>query len=112
MHEYDIKPIAEKLGLKEEQLIAYGREKAKIELKTIPENLPRKGKLILCTAITPTKAGEGKTTTAISLADGLALLKKNALESIISLMMHLIILQKRNISIVSHSVHIVIGKSF
>ena len=79
MHEYDIKPIAEKLGLKEEQLIAYGREKAKIELKTIPENLPRKGKLILCTAITPTKAGEGKTTTAISLADGLALLKKNAL---------------------------------
>jgi formate--tetrahydrofolate ligase len=77
--EYDIRPIAEKLGLKEENLILFGNDKAKIDTSTLANNLKRKGKLILCTAITPTKAGEGKTTTAIGLADGMASIGMNAM---------------------------------
>lgn len=78
MNPYDIRNVAEKLGLKEENLIPYGFDKAKIDLESLPE-MEKKGKLILCTAITPTKAGEGKTTTAIGLADGLSRLSKNAI---------------------------------
>lgn len=73
-----IRPIADNLHLKENQISFYGNDKAKIELG---EDHPYKknGKLILCTAITPTKAGEGKTTTAIGLADGLKALGKNSI---------------------------------
>ncbi len=77
--EYDIKPICEELGLSEDNLIYFGRDKAKIDLDSLPSDLKRKGKLILTTAITPTKAGEGKTTTAIGLADGLKALSYNAM---------------------------------
>lgn len=76
--EFDIRNVAKTLNLKEENLITYGFDKAKIDITSLP-NLKRKGQLILCTAITPTKAGEGKTTTAISLADGLRAINCDAI---------------------------------
>ena len=68
----NIYDIAKKLGIKEEYVIPYGLDKAKIDLsinKELENN--KNGKLVLVTAITPTKAGEGKTTTSIALSDGL-----------------------------------------
>ncbi len=72
-----IRDIAADLGITEDDLIYYGRDKAKIPLDVL-ERLKDKtdGKLILVTAITPTPAGEGKTTTAIGLADALHRLGK------------------------------------
>ena len=71
--------IAEKLDIKEDQLEQYGKYKAKISHE-VYENLKNKkdGKLILVTAINPTPLGEGKTTIAIGLADGLRKIGKNA----------------------------------
>ena len=69
----DIREVAEKLGLTENDLELYGKYKAKINL---PKNTQRKGKLILVTAINPTASGEGKTTVSIGLADGLAKIGK------------------------------------
>lgn len=75
-----IAEIAGKLGIPDSALIPYGRTKAKIDpehiasLKDKPD-----GKLILVTAITPTPAGEGKTTTSVGLTDGLNRIGKNAL---------------------------------
>ena len=67
-----IDQIAFKAGIKEEYLDQYGRFKAKIDLKIFDELKDKKdGKLVLVTAITPTKAGEGKTTTSIGLTDGM-----------------------------------------
>ncbi len=65
-----INQIAASIGVQEEFLEPYGRYKAKIDTAVL-ENLPRKGKLILVTAINPTPAGEGKTTTSVGLADAL-----------------------------------------
>lgn len=62
--------IAKKCGIDENDLEYYGRYKAKIDFTHL-KNMPRKGKLVLVTAITPTPAGEGKTTTTIGLADAL-----------------------------------------
>lgn len=76
--EYNIKETAKKLHIDEKCLIPYEFDKAKIDVHNLKAG-ERKGKLILCTAITPTKAGEGKTTTAIGLADGLSLIGKNAM---------------------------------
>jgi len=76
-----IRPITElagKLGLKEDDLELYGKYKAKLPLSLIDEKKAAKAKLILVTAITPTPAGEGKTTTSIGLAQGLNLLGKKA----------------------------------
>lgn len=70
--------IAEKLGVDPEDLDLYGKHKAKIPLKYIDEQKIRKSKLILVTAITPTPAGEGKTTTSIGLAMGLNKIGKKA----------------------------------
>ena len=70
----EIRPIveiAEKLGINPEELEFYGKYKAKIPLSLIDEERVKKGKLILVTAITPTPAGEGKTTTSIGLAQAL-----------------------------------------
>ncbi|HVG06392.1 MAG TPA: formate--tetrahydrofolate ligase [Thermoanaerobaculia bacterium] len=71
--------IAEKLGIPEEQLEPYGHNKAKITLDYLAslEDRPQ-GKLILVTAMTPTPAGEGKTTTTVGLGDALNLLGKKA----------------------------------
>jgi formate--tetrahydrofolate ligase len=68
--------VADKLGLKEEDLELYGKYKAKLPLALIDEKKAAKAKLILVTAITPTPAGEGKTTTSIGLAQGMNLLGK------------------------------------
>lgn len=70
--------VAEKAGIDEKYLEPYGRYKAKIDLRLLSENPRPDGKLILVTAITPTPAGEGKTTTTIGLADGLRRIGKNA----------------------------------
>jgi formate--tetrahydrofolate ligase len=66
-----ITDVAGALGLEEEDVEPHGRHAAKISLDALGSR-PRDGKLVCVTAITPTKAGEGKTTTAISLADALA----------------------------------------
>jgi len=66
-----ISDIAGKLGLTSKDFIPYGDTKAKIRLDVLEKHPPR-GKLILVSAITPTPAGEGKTTTSIGLAQGLA----------------------------------------
>ena len=64
--------IAKKLNIDEKYIIPFGYDKAKISLKIMDELKDRpNGKLVLVTAITPTKAGEGKTTTSIGLHDGL-----------------------------------------
>lgn len=68
--------IAKKLGLKESDLIPYGTDKAKICLEVLEEKPPR-GKLILVSAITPTAAGEGKTTTTIGLGQAMSQLGKS-----------------------------------
>ncbi len=75
----DINKIAEKLGLGENDIEKYGGLKAKVSFDFI-NNLKSKknGKLILVTAITPTPAGEGKTTTTVGLGDGLNKLGKKA----------------------------------
>lgn len=67
--------IAAKLGVSEDALEPYGRTKAKLDIHTL-RDVPRKGKLILVTAINPTPAGEGKTTTSVGLADALSRLGK------------------------------------
>ncbi|MGI5888072.1 MAG: formate--tetrahydrofolate ligase [Oscillospiraceae bacterium] len=77
--EADIRPIAEiasKLGLKEDEIEQYGKYKAKISDSAEIIGRGKKGKLILVTAITPTPAGEGKTTTSVGLADALSALGK------------------------------------
>ena len=66
-----ISEIAEILGIDPEKLELYGKYKAKIPLSLIDEDRAKKAKLILVTAITPTPAGEGKTTTSIGLAQAL-----------------------------------------
>ena len=71
-----ITAIADAMGLPQEMLIPYGRYKAKIDISHFDEKKVADAKLILVTAITPTKAGIGKTTTSVGLADGLNKLKK------------------------------------
>ena len=77
-----IKPITEiakAAGIDEKYVEQYGRYKAKIDLLYLKEALKKRGKLVLVTAITPTSAGEGKTTTTIGLADGLKKIGKNVM---------------------------------
>jgi len=76
-----IRPVTEvaaKLGLNADDLELYGKYKAKLPLSLIDEKKEARAKLILVTAITPTPAGEGKTTTSIGLAQGLNHLGKKA----------------------------------
>ncbi len=72
-----ITEIAKKAGIDEKYLEQYGKYKAKIDLSLMNESKKENGKLILVTAITPTPAGEGKTTTTIGLADGMTKIGKN-----------------------------------
>ncbi len=71
-----IEEIAEKLGMEAGYLEKYGKYKAKVSPESIRRKEGQKGKLIMVTAMTPTPAGEGKTTTSIGLADALSLLGK------------------------------------
>ncbi len=71
-----ITEIADKAGIPQEYLEQYGNYKAKIDLSLMKES-KKQGKLVLVTAITPTPAGEGKTTTTIGLADGLNKIGEN-----------------------------------
>ena len=73
-----ISQVAASAGIDESLLEHYGRVKAKLDIGPLREK-PRKGKLILVTAINPTPAGEGKTTTSVGLADALKKLEKNVL---------------------------------
>ncbi len=73
-----IDQVAAQAGIDRELLEHYGRVKAKIDTTPL-RSCPRKGKLILVTAINPTPAGEGKTTTSVGLADALSRLDKNVL---------------------------------
>ena len=81
-HSCKMKPITEiaaAAGIDEKYLEQYGRYKAKIDLSILNETKKDDGKLILVTAMTPTPAGEGKTTTTIGLADGMRRIGKNVL---------------------------------
>ena len=73
----NITEIAKTAGISPEYLEQYGKYKAKIDLSLMKNSDKKDGKLILVTAITPTPAGEGKTTTTIGLADGLRKIDKN-----------------------------------
>ena len=72
-----ISEIAKRAGIDEKYLEYYGRYKAKVSLDALSDNENKQGKLVLVTAITPTPAGEGKTTTTIGLADAMTRLGKS-----------------------------------
>ena len=75
-----IEKVAEKVGIAENHLFRYGPHKAKVDLHFIDQLKSRPdGKLVLVTAISPTPAGEGKTTTTVGLADGLNRIGKKAI---------------------------------
>ena len=75
-----ITEIAAQLGLSDEHVIPYGRYKAKIDHRLI-HDAKKQGKLILVTAISPTPAGEGKTTTSVGLADAMNALGKKTVQT-------------------------------
>ena len=74
-----ITEVAKTAGIDAKYLEQYGNYKAKVDYNILNETPERSGKLILVTAINPTPAGEGKTTTTVGLADGLKRLGKNVL---------------------------------
>ena len=74
-----IKEIGQKLGISNDDLEYYGKYKAKLPLTLINEEKISKANLVLVSAITPTLAGEGKTTITVGLADGLAKIGKNVM---------------------------------
>ena len=73
--------IAKSCGIDEKYVECYGKDKAKIDLEYL-KGREQKGKLVLVTAISPTPAGEGKTTTTIGLADGLKRIGKNVVAAL------------------------------
>ena len=78
----DIRDIAKKINLSEDDIELYGKYKAKIDYNVLNRTKSMAGKLILTTAINPTPAGEGKTTTSIGVADALAKLGKNVIAAL------------------------------
>ena len=77
-----ITEIAKKAGIDEKYLEQYGKYKAKIDYNLLKDSDKENGKLILVTAINPTPAGEGKTTTSVGLADGLSKIGKNVITAL------------------------------
>ena len=73
-----ITEVAAKAGLSEDQLECYGRYKAKVDIHSLAD-VPRRAKLVLVTAINPTPAGEGKTTTSVGLADAMNAMGKKTM---------------------------------
>jgi len=76
-----IHEVAERLGLRLENVIPWGRHRAKVELAAL-EGRPARGRLVLVSAITPTPPGEGKTTTSVALAMGLCRRGRNAVAAL------------------------------
>ncbi|WDV46973.1 formate--tetrahydrofolate ligase [Clostridiaceae bacterium M8S5] len=76
---HDIREIAKKVGLTEDNIDLYGKYKAKVDYNLLKKGNGKKAKLILTTAINPTPAGEGKTTTTIGVADALSSLGKSTI---------------------------------
>ena len=74
-----ISAVAKRAGIDDKYLEQYGNHKAKVDLSILKESNLENGKLVLVTAITPTPAGEGKTTTTIGLADGLKRIGKKVM---------------------------------
>ncbi|WP_418836060.1 formate--tetrahydrofolate ligase, partial [Paratractidigestivibacter faecalis] len=74
---WPISKVAEGLGLTDDELIPYGHHMAKVDVTKLRDK-ERRAKLVLVTAINPTPAGEGKTTTSVGLADALRRLGKSA----------------------------------
>ena len=74
-----IQQIADKLGIHPDDVMPYGRDKAKLPLTLINEEKIKKSKLVLVSAISPTPAGEGKTTTTIGLHEGLRKIGQNSI---------------------------------
>ena len=70
-----IENVASELGISSDDLVPYGAYKAKLSLSAIKKE--RRGKLVVVTGITPTPAGEGKTTTVVGLAQAMGKMKKN-----------------------------------
>ena len=81
-HMKNILDVANDIGIDSKYIEQYGNYKAKIDLSFLNNNSTKNSKLVLVTAITPTPAGEGKTTTTIGLADAL---KKIGKQSIVAL---------------------------
>jgi len=81
-HALHIKDVAKKCGIPEKYIEYYGNYKAKIDHDFLQDNNKKEGKLILVTAINPTPAGEGKTTTTVGLADGLSKIGKNTIAAL------------------------------
>lgn len=80
---WNINEVAKQLEIDEKYIEQYGRDKAKISLDYLKDNEKKPdGKLILVTAITPTPAGEGKTTTSVGLADGLRKIGKKSIAAL------------------------------
>lgn len=77
-----IEDIAARLGIETKNLEKYGKYKAKVSFKRVYKKERKKGKLIMVTAMTPTPAGEGKTTTSIGLTDAFSLLGKRAVAAL------------------------------
>ncbi|WKY48384.1 formate--tetrahydrofolate ligase [Eubacteriaceae bacterium ES3] len=75
----DIREIAKKLNLTEDDLDLYGKYKAKVDYNLLKQETGKDAKLVLVTAINPTPAGEGKTTTTIGVSDALSRLGKNTM---------------------------------
>ena len=78
----NIHEIAKTAGIDEKYIEQYGRYKAKIDLSLLKETPERQGHLVLVTAMTPTKAGEGKTTTTVGLADALRRIGKKSIAAL------------------------------
>ena len=74
-----ITTIADKAGISQEALEPYGRNKAKVDVEALGLDDQKDGNLILVTAINPTKAGEGKSTTTVGLGDALTKIGKNTM---------------------------------
>ena len=74
---WPIAKVAGTLGITDDELIPYGRHMAKVDVTKLADR-PRKAKVVLVTAINPTPAGEGKTTTSVGLADALRRMGKNS----------------------------------
>merc|ERR1719199_2034849 len=82
-HMKPILDVVQTVGIPPEEVEVYGKYKAKLPFEYIDSIQGQEdGKLILVTAITPTKAGEGKTTTSVGLADGLCHIGKNAIATL------------------------------